>query len=206
MARKKNRLADKANGSSVEEISVEGIEDIPEKELEKKPSFRSRLTRNGSSAKSSLAPVSLILAVVMFAALFFSIFYRPVATEIVAPKVTDGLRIFLSITTDEFATEGSQSGSLDVCNGTKKFPNISGATVHVSDTNNKEIGKIPVLEAASKSENTCLYELQLNPVPEFLGTKLNLFVRFSFGDSSTFLVDVGSEPPFKKINIRLTLS
>ncbi len=206
MARKKNRLSENVNESSVEEVLVEVFEDTFEQDTEKKPRFLSKLRTTESSSKASLAPASLILAVVMLAAIVFSFFYRPVATDIVAPKVTEGLRIFLSITTDEFATEGSQSGSLDLCKGTKKFPNIGAATVHISDSNNKEIGKIPVVAAASKSENTCLYELQLNPVPEFIGTKLNLFVRFSFGDSSTFLVDVGSEPPFKKVNIRLTLS
>jgi hypothetical protein len=206
VARKKNQLAEGAEESLNEILPVENVGDNSEEVRVKKSWFRSKSKDSENPNKSSLAPASLILAFAMLAALVFSFFYRPVATDIVSPKVNNGLRIFLSITTDEFATEGSQSGSLEVCKGTKKFPNIGEATVHISDTNKKEIGKISVVEAASKTENTCLYEIQLDPVPNFSGTKLNLFVRFSFGDSSTFLVDVGSEPPFKKVNIRLTLS
>jgi hypothetical protein len=141
----------------------------------------------------------------MLTALVFSFFYRPVSSSFVAPKTNESLRIYLSITTSDFATEGSASGSLDICKGTRSFPNIDDAAVIVNDINNKQIGLVQVDEASSKSNSTCLYELRLQPVPVFSGTKLNVSVRFPFGDSNTFLVDVGSEPPYKKINIRLTL-
>ena len=138
--------------------------------------------------RGTFAPFALTLGLMMIGALVFSIFYRPVSSSLIAPKTNESLRIFLSITTSEFATEGSASGSLEICRGTKEFPGIDKAT-----------------EAASKNMSTCLYELILEPVPDFPGTKLNVFVRFPFGDSNTFLVDVGSEAPYKKINIRLTL-
>jgi hypothetical protein len=158
-----------------------------------------------TTERGSFAPFALTLGLMMIGALVFSIFYRPVSSSLVAPKINESLRIFLSITTSEFATEGSASGSLDICKGTKEFPGIDRATVFVKDTNEKEIGLISVKEAASKNNSTCLYELTLKPVPDFPGTKLNVFVRFPFGDSNTFLVDVGSQAPYKKINIRLTL-
>jgi hypothetical protein len=155
-----------------------------------------------ASDRGSFAPFALTLALMMIAAL---VFYRPVSSSIVAPKTNESLRIYLSITTADFATEGSASGSLDICKGTRNFPDIDDATVIVNDIDNKQIGSIKVEQASSKSNSTCLYELQLQPVPIFSGTKLNVFVSFPFGNSNTFLVDVGSEPPYKKINIRLTL-
>lgn len=79
------------------------------------------------------------------------------------------MRIYLSITTADFATEGSASGSLDICKGTRDFPNIDDAAVIVNDINNKQIGLIKVEQASSKSNSTCLYELQLQPVPIFRG-------------------------------------
>ena len=158
-----------------------------------------------TSERGSFAPFALTLALMMLTALVFSFFYRPVSSSIVAPKTNESLRIYLSITTSDFATEGSASGSLDICKGTRSFPNIDDAAVIVNDINNRQIGLVQVDEASSKSNSTCLYELRLKPVPVFSGTKLNVSVRFPFGDSNTFLVDVGSEPPYKKINIRLTL-
>lgn len=206
MARKK-KLEEAEN--SVERSSPQSDDTVsPGKskdsvKTKKEPKTRTKAVK--ASDRGSFAPFALTLALMMITALVFSVFYRPVSSSIIAPKTNESLRIYLSITTADFATEGSASGSLDICKGTRNFPNIDDAAVIVNDINNKQIGLIEVDQASSKSNSTCLYELQLQPVPIFSGTKLNVFVSFPFGNSNTFLVDVGSEPPYKKINIRLTL-
>ena len=180
-------------------------EESPEEALAPRRRMRTKTKTPKTHERGSFAPFALTLSLMMIGALVFSIFYRPVSSSLIPPRTNEALRIFLNITTSEFATEGSASGSLEICKGTKEFPAIDKATVFVKDSNEKQIGAIAVKEATSKANSTCLYELTLQPVPNFPGTKLNVFVRFPFGDSNTFLVDVGSKPPYKKINIRLTL-
>lgn len=203
MARKKKEsIAEQEFTLDTADESVE-----PEASSERKKAGKARKSREAGVAgqKGAFSPFALVISIVAIGAVVFSIFYRPISSSLVAPKINESLRINLSITSNEFNTEGSASGSLNICSGTADFPNINKATVFISDTNGKSLGSIEVGEASSKNASTCKYNLELKEVSDFPGTKLNVFVRFSFGDSNTFLVDVGSEPPYKKVNVRLTL-
>jgi hypothetical protein len=196
MARKKKEsIAEQEFTLDTADESVE-----PEASSERKKAGKARKSREAGVAgqKGAFSPFALVISIVAIGAVVFSIFYRPISSSLVAPKINESLRINLSITSNA-------SGSLNICSGTADFPNINKATVFISDTNGKSLGSIEVGEASSKNASTCKYNLELKEVSDFPGTKLNVFVRFSFGDSNTFLVDVGSEPPYKKVNVRLTL-
>lgn len=161
--------------------------------------------RNKPAEKGALAPFALLISFLMIAGLALLFFMRPTSSSLVEPQNKESLRIYLNITSAGFATEGSASGSLDVCRGTRDFPQIDKAVVYVSDSNNNPLASIPISEASSKEDSTCKYELEVMKLPTFPGSKLNIYVQFGFGASNTFLVDVGSRPPYKKVNIRLTL-
>lgn len=201
MARKRKTTDSEIVNSQELEVSLAAEKSAPEgkrgKKAWKKPT--------STSEKSSLSPFALLISILMVAGLLFMISYRPTSSSLIEPKPNDALRIFLNITNSEFATEGSASGSLTICDGTKDFPGIDKAVVYIQDTNNRPLASIPVSKATSKDGSTCKFELEAKGLPDFPGTKLNFYVQFGFGTSSTFLVDVGSEPPFKKVNIRLTL-
>jgi hypothetical protein len=203
MARKRKTEINEPNSmASVSEM------DPPEEES---PGKKGRSTkkqsqvRTNSVAKGALAPFALLISFLMFVGLALLFFMRPTSSSLVEPQKKESLRIYLNITSSEFATEGSAAGSLDVCRGTRDFPQIDKAVIYVSDSNNKPLASIPITDASSKEDSTCKYELELKKLPTFPGAKLNIYVQFGFGASNTFLVDVGSRPPYKKVNIRLTL-
>jgi hypothetical protein len=201
MAKKRKPVdADSLDTQEVETMNVEVTSDPKIGEKEKK-----RAKFFGGSEKGSLSPFAFLITLLMLGGLSFLVTYKPTSSSLIEPKTNNALRILLSITNSDFATEGSASGSLDICRGTKDFPNIDKAVVYINDTNNRPLASIPVSEANSKDGSICKYELEAKSLPDFPGTKLNIYVQFNFGTSNTFLVDVGSEPPFKKVNIRLTL-
>ncbi len=203
MARKKKESI--AGGELALDTTEETVQPEPSNEPKKVRKTRKSKGKGAAGQKGAFSPLALVIGIAAFGALVFSIFYRPISSSIVQAKLSESLRINLSITSSEFNTEGSAFGSLDICSGTANFPNINKANVFVNDINGKSLGSIEVGEASAKSASTCKYNLELKDVSDFPGTKLNVFVRFSFGDSNNFLVDVGGEPPYKKLNIRLTL-
>ena len=203
MARKRKTEDVEANSSSF--VSQNDPSEEEKSRKKGRSSKKKALVRNKPAEKGSLAPFALLISFLMIAGLALLFFMRPTSSSLVEPQKKESLRIYLNITSAGFATEGSASGSLDVCRGTRDFPQIGKAVVYVSDVNNKPITSIPISEASSKKDSTCKYQLEVEKLPTFTGSKLNIYVQFGFGASNTFLVDVGSKPPYKKVNIRLTL-
>ncbi len=172
---------------------------------------------NGSQAKTvetrkskpkvpgSFAPFAFLVSCLICITLIYSFFYRPVSSQVIEADLSSSLRVNLDITSLEFATEGSASGKLDICKGTNNFPGISSAQVKILNLQEKEIASLPTNDAYSKVGSTCKYKMELSEVPPFSGSKLRVFVRFPFGDSSTFTVEVGDKAPYRAVNIRLTL-
>lgn len=208
-AKKRKSSKSTAEVVSEENAVVENEAASKESKEEKKSRKAEEKTRRKElklKNKGAMAPLALVLSLVVIFAVFFSLFYRPVATQLVSPKASNALRVSLSISANEFITEGSDSGNSNICKGTKSFPNISKAIVYITDLNNKPIAEIVAGSATSKKSSTCYFELSTEKYKPFSGSKLKVFVRFSFGDSNIFNVDVGNSIPYNKINLRLSLS
>jgi len=204
--RKKKASAEEAI-TAVEQDQSEVLTDSKLESERKTSSARKNRTPDGQVRQSgAMAPFAVVISVVVLAAVLFSLFYRPMSSVLVAPDVSKDLRIRLSITTQEFATEGSSAGSLNVCEGTKTFPGISQAKVIVNDSKDQPVVVIPVKKATSKLNTTCYYELVTNDYKKFTGSKLKVSVQFPFGTSNIFTVDVGEQPPYGRIDVKLTLS
>lgn len=153
----------------------------------------------------SFAPFVLLVSLFVCGALVYSFFFRPISSQVISADVKTSLRVNLDITSLEFATEGSASGNLSICKGTSNFPGISNAKVQILNLQGKELASLPLQDSYAKTGSTCKYRMELSDVPTFSGSKLRVFVRFPFGDSGTFTVEVGDKVPYRAINIRLTL-
>lgn len=207
----RKRKSSKANSEAAAEetvvmATVADLEITAEDKKAKKAEEKARRKELKSKNRGAMAPLALVLSLVTLFAIFFSLFYRPVSTQLVTPEASSALRVLLSISANEFITEGSDSGNLTICRGTKSFPNISKAVVFITDTSNKPIAEIAAGDATSKKSSTCFFELSTEDYKKFTGSKLKVFVRFTFGDSNIFNVDVGNTIPYNKINLRLSLS
>lgn len=153
----------------------------------------------------SLAPYTFLVSLLICGTLVYSFFYRPISSQVISADVKTSLRVNLDITSLEFATEGSDSGNLSICKGTSNFPGIENAKIQILNLEDNELASLPLQEAYAKTGSTCKYKMELSEVPIFSGSKLRVFVRFPFGDSGTFTVEVGDKAPYRAINIRLTL-
>lgn len=162
--------------------------------------------QNSQRDPGGMAPIALIVSFAFILAIVFSLFFRPGSSLLVIPDITSDLKIRLSITTQEFATEGTSSGSLNICAGTKSFPGISQAKIVVNDYKDQTVAVIPIKKASSKDERTCYFDLATKDYKKFTGSKLKVSVQFPFGNSNVFTVDVGDKPPFGRIDVNLNLS
>lgn len=161
--------------------------------------------RSKEKIPGSFAPFVFLVSLLVCVTLIYSFFYRPISSQVIDLEPSKSLKVNLDITSLEFATEGSASGSIDVCKGTKSFQGINNARVQILTLQGKEISSIAIEDAYSKIGTTCKYKMELAEVPSFSGSKLRVFVRFPFGDSGTFTVEVGDKIPYRAVNIRLTL-
>ena len=192
---------EKKTKKSIDSESLE--QGVLEKGSKKKP--RSVNSVSSGKSNSSAAPFALLISFLLVIALGYSFLYRPASSLLIPSSVKDSIRINLDLTSSEFATEGEAAGSLDICKGSKSFPDLNKAVVKVLSLKDEPLGAVEVKEASSKVESTCKYKLDFIDVPKLEGTKLKFYVSFPFGDSGTFTLDVGKEPPYSEVNIRLTL-
>ena len=179
---------------------------VEESSVDKEESVKKAAKQKDQRNAGAMAPFAVVISFALLVAIVFSMFYRPGSSVLVTPDITTDLRVRLSITTQEFAAEGSSAGSLKVCESTKSFPGISQAKVIVNDSKDQPVAIIPVKQATSKAGTTCYFDLATKEYRKFTGSKLKVSVQFPFGTSNIFTVDVGNEPPYGRIDVNLTLS
>ena len=205
-ARKKKATAKKASSSveTVDEIVVEETEVISEELVVEKKSRKERKA-SGEKIPGAMAPFAIVLSLAMIVGVLFSFFYQAGSTTLVTPEVSTDLKVRISLTSIEFASEGASAGDLGICQGTPNLPNLGQARVIITDLQNQKVAELPLKSASSRVGTTCSYAVVATDYKKFSGSTLKVLVRFTFGDSNIFTVDVGDKPPYNFIDINLTL-
>jgi hypothetical protein len=158
----------------------------------------------GAENKGSFAPLAFVLAIVLVVTTIFS-FLLPTKTtkniNVVGPL---GITLTVDLSSSAFRDSYRSGATADYCNNPKEYPGISGSTAFFVDSTGKNLGSIKLGDATSYSYVSCKFRTFLPLEDNFNGGTVSVYVKFPFGESETFKVDVGSELPYKiALNLNL---
>ena len=158
----------------------------------------------GAENKGSFAPLAFVLALVLAITTIFS-FLLPTKTtkniNVVGPL---GITLTVDLSSSAFRDSYRSGASADYCNNPKEYPGISGSTAFFVDSTGKKLGSTKLGDATSYSYVSCKFRTFLPLEGNFNGGTVSVYVKFTFGESETFKVDVGSELPYKiALNLNL---
>ena len=183
---------------------------MPDEEIEnpvqefRHPSEESNPTIVEKHGSKSLAPGAFIILIILVFVSAISVLQYTKASndiEIIGPA---GLTITVEISSPIFKDAYTTSASPDYCNDPKEFPEISTATLYASDAQGASLGSVKLGNAIGYNALNCQFRAFLPLNNELKSGQISIYVKFRFGESESFAIDVGKQPPYK-IDLKLNL-
>jgi hypothetical protein len=186
------------------EATTENLE--PQKPSRKlKREQRKQAASNGEEARS-LASGSLVILLVLIAVSIFSLSTYTKSSKNIEVLGPPGISINVDLSSPVFQDAYNSSSTPEFCNSPKPYQGISGSTLFLfqPDSNAKPLGSIKLGDAVEYNYLSCKFKAFLPLDDSFTGGNVSIYLRFPFGDSETFTLDVGEQRPFK-IDLKLNL-
>lgn len=108
------------------------------------------------------------------------------------------IQIQVEITSERYR-ESYAAGNKEVqdCSSEATFRDISNSTIHLNQLNNKSLGETKLGTATAFNYSKCVFNTSLEVKSDFNGGEVKVYVKFPFAQSETYVVDLGTEPPYK---------
>lgn len=186
-----------------EQDSIEDTnEDLTTETREEKRKSRKALI-NSSEAKS-LTTGAFIVLLIMAAVSIFSLSLTTNSSKNIEVLGPQGITINVDLSSSVFRDAYTTSSTPQYCNDPSPYKGISTSLLFVSDNQSQPLGSVKLGEAVKYNYIGCKFKAFLPLDESFNGGKVSVYVKFPFGESEKFTVDVGNQRPYK-IDLKLNL-
>ena len=161
-------------------------------------------TPSSDTNSSSLASGAFIVLIVLIVVTAFSLTLTTKSSQDIEVVGPTGITVNVDLTSSVFREAYNNSSTPEYCNSPKQYKGISSSSLFLSDGNSKSLGTVKLGDAIGFNYTSCKFRAFLPLNDSFAGGKVSVYVKFPFGESETFLLDIGNQKPFK-IDLRLNL-
>ena len=182
---------------------VGDVAEVSTTEVSEKKEKSRKVSSNSSEAKS-LTSGAFIILIVMIAVSVLSLTLTTKSSkniEVIGPQ---GITINVDLSSPVFREAYTTSSTPQYCNNPSPYKGISDSLIFISDGKSQSLGSIKLGDAVKYNYISCKFKAFLPLEDSFSGGKVSVYVKFPFGESEKFTVDVGSQRPYK-IDLKLNL-
>ena len=172
-------------------------------EVSGKKEKRPKVSNNNSEAKS-LTSGAFIILIVMIAVSVLSLSLTTKSSKNIEVLGPQGITINVDLSSPVFREAYTTSSTPQYCNNPSPYKSISNSLLFISDANSQNLGSVKLGDAVKYNYISCKFKAFLPLEDSFSGGKVSVYVKFAFGESEKFTVDVGSQRPYK-IDLKLNL-
>lgn len=162
-----------------------------------------KILKNNSDAKS-LSSGAFIILIIMFAVSIFSLSLTTKSSKNIEVLGPQGITINVDLSSPVFREAYTTSSTPEYCNNPSPYKGISNSLLFIADGNSQALGSIRLGNAVKYNYISCKFKAFLPLDESFSGGKVSVYVKFPFGESDKFTVDVGNQRPYK-IDLKLNL-
>jgi hypothetical protein len=159
---------------------------------------------NESSDAKSLTTGAFIVLVILVGVSILSLGLTTKSSKNIEVLGPQGITINVDLSSSVFREAYTTSSTPQYCNNPSPYKGISDSLLFVSDAQSKTLGSVKLGDAIKYNYIGCKFKAFLPLDDSFSGGKVSVFVRFPFGESDKFTVDVGNQRPYK-IDLKLNL-
>lgn len=185
-----------------QDIAEVNNEALPTESREEKREARKAL-KVGNEAKS-LTSGAFIVLVIMIAVSIISLGLTTKSSKNIEVLGPQGITINVDLSSSVFREAYTTSSTPQYCNNPSQFRGISNSLLFISDAQSQPLGSVKLGGAIQYNYIGCKFKAFLPLDETFTGGKVSVFVKFPFGESDKFTVDIGNQRPYK-IDLKLNL-
>jgi len=179
MAKKKE--SDQTMTNSEDALKAKG-----KSEVEKKPKVRSGV----------FGIITIISSVILLIVVIFNPFHSDGEYNL---DVTTDVTVSLKLSSDEFLVISNKNN----CDGIGSVPGLKNSTIYAKSDSIDKSAKLG--SGQLNDEGECEYIITIPTSDSFKGGDVDFNLVFPFAKSRVFTIDVGTQAPYKKVNISIPL-
>jgi hypothetical protein len=186
-----------------EQDLIEEIDEALGTETRKQKREARKALSNTSEAKS-LTSGAFIVLIIMIAVSVISLSLTTNSSKNIEVLGPQGITINVDLSSPVFREAYTTSSTPQYCNNPSPYKGISNSLLFVSDAKSESLGSVKLGDAVKYNYIGCKFKAFLPLDDSFGGGKVSVYVKFPFGESDKFTVDVGNQRPYK-IDLKLNL-
>ena len=185
---------------------VELTEDVSEVSTTatRKEKREARKALGNSSEAKSLTTGAFIVLIIMIAVSILSLSLTTNSSKNIEVLGPQGITINVDLSSPVFREAYTTSSTPQYCNNPSPYKGISNSLLFISDGKSQPLGSVKLGDAVKYNYISCKFKAFLPLDDSFSGGKVSVFVKFPFGESEKFTVEVGNQRPYK-IDLKLNL-
>ncbi len=186
-----------------EQDLIEEVDEALGTETRKQKREARKALSNTSEAKS-LTSGAFIVLIIMIAVSVISLSLTTNSSKNIEVLGPQGITINVDLSSPVFREAYTTSSTPQYCNNPSPYKGISNSLLFVSDAKSESLGSVKLGDAVKYNYIGCKFKAFLPLNDSFSGGKVSVYVKFPFGESDKFTVDVGNQRPYK-IDLKLNL-
>ncbi len=170
----------------------------------RKQKREARKALSTTSEAKSLTSGAFIVLIIMIAVSVISLSLTTNSSKNIEVLGPQGITINVDLSSPVFREAYTTSSTPQYCNNPSPYKGISNSLLFVSDAKSESLGSVKLGDAVKYNYIGCKFKAFLPLNDSFSGGKVSVYVKFPFGESDKFTVDVGNQRPYK-IDLKLNL-
>jgi hypothetical protein len=170
----------------------------------RKQKREARKALSNSSEAKSLTSGAFIVLIIMIAVSVISLSLTTNSSKNIEVLGPQGITVNVDLSSPVFREAYTTSATPQYCNNPSPYTGISNSLLFVSDAQSQSLGSVKLGDAVKYNYIGCKFKAFLPLDESFSGGKVSVYVKFPFGESNKFTVDVGNQRPYK-IDLKLNL-
>jgi hypothetical protein len=172
--------------------------------ITRKEKREARKALGNSAEAKSLTTGAFIILIIMIAVSILSFSLTTNSSKNIEVLGPQGITINVDLSSPVFREAYTTSSTPQYCNNPSPYKGISNSLLFVSDVQSESLGSVKLGDAVKYNYIGCKFKAFLPLDEAFSGGKVSVYVKFPFGESNKFTVDVGNQRPYK-IDLKLNL-
>jgi len=170
----------------------------------RKEKREARKALGNSSEAKSLTTGAFIVLIIMIAVSILSLSLTTNSSKNIEVLGPQGITVNVDLSSPVFREADTTSSTPQYCTTPTPYKGISNSLLFISDEKSQPLGSVKLGDAVKYNYISCKFKAFLPLDESFSGGKVSVFVKFPFGESEKFTVEVGNQRPFK-IDLKLNL-
>ena len=170
----------------------------------RKQKREARKALSTTSEAKSLTSGAFIVLIIMIAVSVISLSLTTNSSKNIEVLGPQGITINVDLSSPVFREAYTTSSTPQYCNNPSPYKGISNSLLFVSGAKSESLGSVKLGDAVKYNYIGCKFKAFLPLDDSFSGGKVSVYVKFPFGESDKFTVDVGNQRPYK-IDLKLNL-